>query len=281
MQKPKILNLHLISDGVAQTPKHVAAAALSYFDKIPTKYYYWPLINNRQAFNKCINKVKIRPGVVIHTMWNKKLKKALVEFCKTQGIPCISVVEGVVSAIRQYVDIPVKKYLTSELHQTYFDKVQAMDFALNHDDGKSLETIHHADVIIVGVSRSSKTPTSIYLAYNGYKTANIPYIKGIPMPQKLTSLRQHNMLIVGLILQPSSLLNIRMNRSKDMNIDSETDYTNLFEITQECNLAKQYFLQYNWPVIDVTLKSIEETAAEIMRLIYNRKHTYTGGIYSL
>jgi regulator of PEP synthase PpsR (kinase-PPPase family) len=266
MEKLKTLNLHLVSDGKEQTVKHVAISTLAQFDTIKLKKYYWSLGKRQDDLQNCLNKISAKPGIVLYTLNNEAIAEQLHNFCTKINVPCISAIDNVLNAFKKYLGIKSPNNQNTKLDKGYFDKIEAMNFSIKHDDGQSLETLDQADIIIVGPSRSSKTPTSMYLAYNGYKTANVPYVPGIGLPETLNNIK--NILIVGLIVNPSRLSEIRYNRLIDMQSELNTDYVNILAITDECTMAKKTFLAHSWPIVDVTYKSIEETAAAIIKLYH-------------
>jgi regulator of PEP synthase PpsR (kinase-PPPase family) len=262
----KILNLHLISDGTCQTIKVVANSVLSHFADVELKQYYWPLIKSAQDFEALRQKILDKPGMVIYTLRDENITKMLNDFCLQIGVPCVPAIDHVISEFKNYFEVELSLGKNNRLNERYFDRVDAINFSLNHDDGQSTDTLSQADIILVGASRSSKTPTSVYLAYNGYKTANVPYIIGLPLPSDLFALK--NRLIVGLVINPARLAEIRYNRLIEMQSDLSSDYIDIGQVTKECKEARKTFADNNWPVVDVTAKSIEEISAEIIKLYY-------------
>ena len=262
------LNFHLVSDSTCQTVKTVAAEALGYFQNLQVNYYHWPLLATQEDLNNCLDKIGAKPGFILYTLKEGEISKRLLDFCAQNNLPCASAIESVVNVLKSYLGSAILGTQPStRLNAQYFSKLEAMNFAIKHDDGQSTETIDQSDIIIVGASRSSKTPTSMYLAYNGYKTANVPYIPNIELPIELKKIT--HILIIGLSINPSRLAEIRYNRLAEIGGDLNSDYIKISAVNNECKLAKQEFMQYNWPIIDVTYRSIEETAAAIMKLYYN------------
>jgi hypothetical protein len=259
-------NLHLISDGTCQTIKAVANSVISHFADIELKQYYWPLIKQHNDFELLCQKIAEKPGMVLYTLRDAKLAAELCYFCAELGVPCVAAIDNVIAEFKQYFGVEVSFDHHNRLNARYFDRVDAINFSLNHDDGQSTDTLSQADIILVGASRSSKTPTSVYLAYNGYKTANVPYIMDLPLPADLFLLK--NKFIVGLVINPARLAEIRYNRLIDMQGDLSSDYINIGQVTKECKEARKTFIEHNWPVVDVTAKSIEEISAEIIKLYY-------------
>ena len=186
-------------------------------------------------------------------------------------IPCISVVSRIINGISHHLGIKVDENVgfSNKFDESYFDKVEAIEFSLKHDDGQVLLDLEDADIILVGPSRTSKTPTSVYLAYNGFKTANVPFIYSFPFPPTLESLK--NPIIFGLIINPVRLIEIRESRMHLLQINDSSDYTNIEIVQEECRGVKKLCLRNNWEVIDVSRRSIEETAAIIMKYYYKNK----------
>jgi regulator of PEP synthase PpsR (kinase-PPPase family) len=211
-------------------------------------------------------KIIEKPGMVLYTIREEALKNMLSKFCSEIGVPCIPVIDPIINEFKSYFNLEVSSNKNTRLNGVYFDKVEAINFSLNHDDGQSMETLFEADIILVGASRSSKTPTAVYLAYNGYKIANVPYVLGLPLPEDLILLK--NKFIVGLAINPVRLAEIRYNRLIEMQSDLNSDYINIAQVSKECKEVRKIFAENNWPVVDVTAKSIEEISAEIIKLYY-------------
>jgi len=266
------LVIHLVSDTSVQAVKYVANSALEQFAKIDTKLYHWPMIRNTQLLNEVLNKIKIKPGMVLYTISDPELRKILTRFCYNLKIPCISVIGKIVKEISAFFGIGVEGSLgyNYKFDENYFDKVHAIDYTLRHDDGQLVNELEEADIILIGPSRTSKTPTSVYLAYNGFKTANVPYVYNCPFPDYLE--KATNQVIIGLIINPTQLIEIRENRMNLLQINENTNYTDFKIVQEECLQVKRICKQYDWPIIDVSRRSIEETAALVMKIYYDRKN---------
>jgi regulator of PEP synthase PpsR (kinase-PPPase family) len=204
------------------------------------------------------------------TLVNQKLRGALEETCRNLQIPCVSILDPAIATLSNFLGIASrgKPGLQHAMDAEYFDRIEAMNYNLLHDDGQSAKDINNADVVVVGVSRTSKTPTCIYLANRGVKAANVPFVPGCPLPAELVSATKP--LIVGLTKDPSRLVQIRRNRLRALNQEEETDYVDLERVKTEVTAARRVFTQFKWPVIDVTRRSIEEVAAEILLLCDRR-----------
>ncbi len=263
----EILNIHLVSDSSVYALKGAITSALAHFPDMETKKHYWPLIKHEKALEKAFEEMKSYEGVILYDISNKKIRKALRDFCNKSNLPSISLVGSVVDEITSYMKIEARDVTDAFANQqdSYFARVSAIEFAISHDDGQKVEDISFADIILVGPSRVSKTPTSFYLAYDGFKAANIPYILGNDLPEYLFTATQP--LIVGLIIDPERLTELRETRMAGA---YSSDYMNLEFVKEECHQARMLFTKNNWPVIDVTRRSVEETAAMITKLYYEK-----------
>ena len=216
---------------------------------------------------KIIEEVKKSKGPVIYTLIDKKLRKILEKGCKKIGVPIIPVLDPVVEAMENYfkyelaIDEPGRQH---SLSHGYFDRIGAMQYTLAHDDGQLSNDLDEADIILVGVSRTSKTPTSMYLANRGIRTANVPMVPKVSLPQ---SLFLSKALIIGLTTSPERLVQIRKSRLTSVGESRHTNYIEEDTIKEEVLMARRLFLKNNWPVIDVTKKSIEETAAAVLEYL--------------
>jgi len=263
--------IHLISDSSGQTVKHAAKSTLTQFVGIEYKEYNWPMIRNKELLREVFSKIRKRPGIILYTLSNSELRNMLRKFCHDLKIPCISVIGHIIKEISAFIGARTDDTLeyNCRLDEDYFDKVEAIDYSLRHDDGQMLGGLEEADIILIGPSRTSKTPTSVYLAYNGFKTANIPYIHGFSFPDCLEKI--NNVLIVGLIINPNILIEIRETRMNLLQVAEHSNYTDFKIVQEECLQVRRICEQQGWPVIDVSRRSIEETAAVVMKIYYDRK----------
>ena len=264
-------HIHLVSDSTGETLNAVAKAALAQFEARVIEHVY-ALVRNSRQLDRVLREIDEHPGLVMYTMVDPDLRDALVAGCQARRVQSIAVMEPVLSAMarflgRERTGRPGRQHA---LDAEYFHRIDALNFAMGHDDGQVVDHLEAADVVLVGVSRTSKTPTCIYLANRGIKAANIPLVPGQALPPSVLSLK--NPLVVGLILSPDRLAQIRRNRLIGLNETSETDYADPDAIREEIRDARRLFEQHNWPVIDVTRRSIEETAAAIINLLSQRQH---------
>jgi hypothetical protein len=264
-------HLHLVSDATGETINSVTRACLVQFRGIEPVEHVWSLVRTRSQMDRVVNGIHQHPGPVLFTLVNDELRAKLVEGTRDLGVPCIPVLDGVIHALAAYFGLPIsgKPGLQHVMDTEYFERIEAMNYTLSHDDGQSTARLEDADVILVGVSRTSKTPTCIYLANRGVKAANIPYVPGIPLPEDL--FRVSKPLVVGLTKDPQRLVQVRRQRLNMLPEQAaETDYVDLEQVREEVQEARRLFARRGWPVIDVTRRSIEETAATIMT--YHSRH---------
>ena len=260
-----IYHLHLVSDATGETVNSVSRACLVQFEGGEPIEHSWTLIRTRRQIDKVLAGIEANPGPVLFTLVNMELRAALLEGCRPLGVPCVPVLDPVIHALAGFLNLEIRGQpgLQHVLDAEYFGRIDAMNYALLHDDGQSSGSLEDADVILVGVSRTSKTPTCIYLANRGIKAANVPVVPGCPMPKELMMAK--GPLIVGLSKDPSQLVQVRRNRLQMIaHGASGTEYTNMESVREEVGFARKLFSQHKWLVIDVTRRSIEETAATIL-----------------
>ncbi len=263
------LNLHLLSDSTGETLEAIAKAALAQFEGADVIRHFWPMVRSQQHLDRIMGDVAAKPGLVFYTMASAELREKLVERCTALGLPVVAVldraVEALESALGQHPRArPGRQHV---MNAAYFARVDAIHYTIAHDDGVAWEDWEDADIVLAGVSRTSKTPTSIYLANRGYKVANIPIVVESPPPPALFGLRQP--LVVGLTTAPDRLIQVRRNRLLSLNQAPETAYVDQDRVGRELAYARRMFADNDWPVIDVTRRSIEETAAAVINL-YNQ-----------
>lgn len=268
MQQEK-RHLHLVSDATGETINSITRACLIQFDAIDVQEHLWSLIRTQRQLDIALEGIKHWPGMVLYTFVDDVLRKKLVNFCCKENIPSVSVLDPVMSALSIYFDAPSGRDPGRQhvLDSHYYARIDAVEYALATDDGNRVERIQESEVLILGVSRTSKTPTCVYLAHRGVKAANIPIVPGVPLPD-LSGLK--NTLIVGLTKEADSLVEIRHNRMKMLQEGAETPYVDPEQVREELYQARKIFAQLGCPVIDVTRRSVEETASEILMLMTKR-----------
>jgi len=268
---PVRLHLHLLSDSTGETLENIAKAALAQYDDVETVRHFWPMVRTEAHLDRILQEIAQNPGLVIFTLVNPQTRRALEGRCHALGLPIVAPLDPVNDALsgllgQQAKARPGRQHV---LDAAYFARVDAIQFTIAHDDGIAWEEWEEADIVLAGVSRSSKTPTSIYLANRGYKTANIPVVVESPPPALLYQLK--NPLVVGLTTSADRLIAIRRNRLLSLNQAPETDYVNGEAVAREIAFARRMFADNGWPVIDVTRRSIEETAAAVVAIVRARE----------
>lgn len=264
-------HLHLVSDATGETLNSVTRAAIAQFDSgIPIEHTY-ALVRTTRHLDRVLSQIEDMPGIVVYTLVNYDLRDMLEQRCAELQLPCLSILDPVVQIIGTYLGAEISHRPGGQhsLTPEYFQRIEALQYTMAHDDGQSLHDLHSADIILLGVSRTSKTPTCIYLANRGLKAANIPVVPNIALPASLPDLKKP--LIVGLTTNPDRLIQVRRNRLLSLNQNNETSYTDLDIVMEEVRHARRLYAQHSWPVIDVTRRSIEETAAAILNLLSNRE----------
>jgi len=269
------LHLHLLSDSTGETLEMIAKAALAQFEGSDVVRHFWPMVRSQQHLDRIMGEIAANPGLVLFTLVNLEIRAKLEDRCRTLGLPVVpaldAVTEALESALGQHPKArPGRQHAMDE---AYFARVDAIHFTIAHDDGVAWENWEEADIVLAGVSRSSKTPTSIYLANRGYKVANIPIVVESPPPTALFGLKHP--LVVGLTNSPERLVQVRRNRLLALNQAPETAYVDSERVAREVAYARRMFADNDWPVIDVTRRSIEETAAAVINL-YNERQASAG-----
>ncbi len=264
------LHLHLLSDSTGETLENIAKAALAQFDDVETLRHFWPMVRSEAHLERILAEIAQNPGLVLFTLVNPNIRRTLEARCRAIGLPAVAPLDAVNDALSAMLGQEAKARPGRQhtLDAAYFARVEAIQFTIAHDDGIAHEDWEEADILLAGVSRSSKTPTSIYLANRGYKTANIPIVVESPPPPMLFKLKHP--LIVGLTTSTDRLVQIRRNRLLSLNQKTETAYVEQESVAREVAYARRMFADNGWPVIDVTRRSIEETAAAIINLVNDR-----------
>ena len=264
------LHLHMLSDSTGETLENIAKAALAQFDGVEIIKHFWPMVRSESHLNRILVEVADNPGLVIFTLVNRDIRARLERECRHLGLPVVPALDTVTDALSNMLGQEAKARPGRQhiLDAAYFKRVEAIQFTIAHDDGIGWENWEEADIVLAGVSRTSKTPTSIYLANRGYKTANIPIVPESPPPDALFHLK--NPLVVGLVANASRLVQVRRNRLLSLNEATETDYVNEQKVIEETQYARRMFSDNGWPTIDVTRRSIEESAAAIINFYNDR-----------
>lgn len=265
--KKHFFHLHLISDSTGETLISAGRAASAQFQSSNPIEHVYPLIRNRRQLLPVLQAIDDKPGIVLYTIVDQSLADFLDTTCAEMGVPSVNVLEPVIAKFQSYLGSPSRRRVGAQhaLNAEYFARIEALNYTMDHDDGQMAAGYDEADVVLVGISRTSKTPTSIYLANRGIKTANIPIVCGVPLPDSL--LKATRPLIVGLIATTDRISQVRENRELGSSAGFDPgDYTDRASIAEELKYARSLCARNNWPVIDVSRRSIEETAAAIVAL---------------
>lgn len=259
-------HLHLVSDSTGETVNSVSRSVLAQFESVDAEEHLWSLVRTKGQMERVLEGIEENPGVVVYTVVSDELQLILRDGCREIGVPCISVLSRIIREMSSYLgvevsDRPGRQY---ELDEDYFSRIEAINFAISHDDGQQTKELSEADVVLVGPSRTSKTPTCVYLSYRGLYAANVPFVKDCPLPDGLLNL--HGPLVVGLVISPERLVQIRRSRLQSLHEDRESSYIEIEKVKEEVQLAKKLFQEKKWPFIDVTRSSIEETVAKIINM---------------
>jgi len=267
----KLINLHLVSDSTGETLSSVARATLSQFEAVESNDFIWSMIRTKLQLDRVIEAIKNKPGIVLYTIMHDDLVEELRKECFKLKIPCIPVLSHIIAEFSNYLNENISHVVGRQhlLDGEYFSRVDAISYTITHDDGQSSWDLFEADVVIIGVSRTSKSPTSVYLSCRGYKVANIPFVSIQTMPNSLFELKKP--LIVGLVINPEKLIQIRQSRLNALGNDIANNYTDIEAIKNEVAESRKLFSKLNCPIIDVTKKSVEETSARIIQLIQEKK----------
>lgn len=266
----KQFHLHLVSDATGDTINAVARATVAQFEDCEAVEHFWPLVRTTRQIDRVLAAVKANPGVVMYTLVDGALRNCLEDGCRRLRVPSVPVLEPVVAALSNHLGIEARGQPGRQhaLDAEYFTRIDAIQFVLNHDDGQMLYDLDDADVVLIGVSRTSKTPTCFYLANRGIKAANVPIIPGAALPPEVERLSKP--LLVGLTIGFERLVEVRRNRLGVLDQLDETDYVDPERVAKEILDARRAFTKRHWPVIDVTRRSIEEIAAAILQHMAGR-----------
>ena len=260
-------HLHMISDATGETLITVARAAAAQYTEVRAVEHVHSMVRSTAQLDRVIAALEEKPGIVLYTLVDGTLGGRLETACRRIGIPCASVLEPVLQMLQAYLGAPGARRVGAQhmLDAEYFRRIDALNFTMIHDDGQLAGSLEEADVVLVGVSRTSKTPTSIYLANRGVKVANVPIVPGIPPPADLE--RVKGPLVVGLTASAERIVQLRENRVLSLNAAAHSEtYVDKAAIAAEIAFARKLCARHGWPIIDVTRRSIEETAAAILAL---------------
>ena len=268
---PTDFHLHLVSDSTGETLTTIAKAAAVQYSQVRPIEHVHPLVRTSRQLERVLQEISSAPGIVLYTVVNRELTDRLEERCRELAVPCLHVLEPIMKVFESYLGAPQTPIIAGQhvLDSDYFRRIDALNFSMAHDDGQIPSDLNQADIIILGISRTSKTPTSIYLAQRGFKTANVPIVPQIPLPEALIA--PHTAFVVCLVASVDRIAEIRRNRVRLLSDRNLEDYVDREQIGQELMHSRRLCARHGWPVIDVTRRSVEETAATILKLFHKRR----------
>ncbi len=265
-------HLHLVSDSTGETLITVARAAAAQYTKVMPVEHVHPLVRTPKQLDRVLVEIEEMPGIVLYTLLQGNLVDTLEQKCRDLGLPCLSILGPVLHLFQSYLGAESTHKVGAQhtLNAEYFRRIDALNYTMMHDDGQQTDDLEEADVLLIGVSRTSKTPTSIYLANRGVKTANVPLVSGMPLPPDLERLQRP--LVVGLYATPERIVQIRQNRLLGLKAYRDDDkYIDPQSVAEEVAASRRLCAKHNWPSIDVSRRSIEETAAAVLALLAERR----------
>jgi len=264
-------HVHLVSDSTGETLNAMSKAAVARFDNVIPIEHSYPLVRSIRQLDRVLKQIEAAPGVCIHTVVDHALRAELEAGCRGLEIPCIAALDPLVASLGRYLGAALSTRVGAQhvMDNDYFNRIEALNYAIGHDDGQATQNLESADVVLVGVSRTSKTPNSIYLAHRGVRAANVPLAPGVPIPPQLFELTKP--LIVGLIVSPDRLVQIRRSRLLAIAEGRDSSYVDLEVVREEIIKARRLFEKHGWPTIDVTRRSVEEVSAAIISMLTARR----------
>jgi regulator of PEP synthase PpsR (kinase-PPPase family) len=271
-QQTGYFHLHLVSDSTGETLIMIARAAAAQYVNVQPVEHLYPMVRSRKQLDRALSEIAETPGLVLYTLIEEELIETLERHCRDLNLPCMSILGPVLRLFQSYLGAETTHRVGAQhvLNAEYFNRIEALNYTMMHDDGQNIAGLNEADVVLVGVSRTSKTPTSIYLANRGIKTGNVPLVPGVPLAESVEKLTQP--LVVGLYASPERIVQIRENRLLGLNAHSDDHrYIDRTAVAEEVAFSRRLCTRNGWPLIDVTRRSIEETAAAVMRLLTERR----------
>ncbi len=263
-------HIHLVSDSTGETLVGMSRASCAQYQHGLAVEHLHALVRSERQLEKALDLIENYPGLVFYTLVNEKRRRRLEQRCAELNIPAVSILDPSLATLGRYLGSPMSSEVGAQrtMDAEYFSRMGALDFAMNHDDGQNIDGLAQADIILLGVSRTSKTPTCIYLANRGFKAGNIPLIPGVALDQQIVNLNKP--LIVGLVSSPDRIVQIRRHRLSSLGDNPNSDYVDKQKVRTEMMAAKRLFAKNGWPIVDVSRRSIEETSARIINLYQDR-----------
>jgi regulator of PEP synthase PpsR (kinase-PPPase family) len=272
MNQPDVYTIFILSDGTGETAATMIRAALVQYSDQEINIVRCKNVRTEEQIDALIDDVHSRKGIIVFTMVSPQMSKRVLDSSAQKGLPAVDLMGPLLTSLDLYLGRTSSGHtagLLRAVDEQYFKRIEAIEFTVKHDDGKTLTHLDQADIVLVGISRTSKTPLSIFLSHKGWKVANIPLVVGTPLPEELFKIDQRR--IVGLTIDPNSLTRIRKKRLEKFGQDPGGEYANMGHVQREIEYASQLFKQNRkWPVFDVTDRALEETAAEIVRVVASR-----------
>lgn len=272
--RPSIyFNVHLVSDSTGETLNAIQRAACAQFENVQALEHNYYLVRSERQLERVMREIEAAPGVVWYTISDEALRGRLESFCREKGIPTLPVLDASIAMLSRHLGISANQKVAGQhaLDDDYFERMEAINFTLAHDDGQNVESLTGADVILLGVSRTSKTPTCVYLANRKVRAGNIPLVPGVPLPPWVEQMGDKGPMIVGLKISAERLVQIRRARLISLNEDEHTIYADEDAVREEVTQANRLFQRNKWKTIDVSRRSVEETAASILNLLNERR----------
>ncbi len=263
--------MHLVSDSTGETLAAIAKAAAVQYPLVRATEHMHALVRTQRQLKRVLDDIEREPGIVLYTIVNKTLGDELEQHCRNLKVPCLAVLAPIMQVFESYLGSPQTPTVAGQhvLDADYFRRIDAMNFTMAHDDGRLPDNLSDAEIVVLGISRTSKTPTSLYLAQRGYKTTNLPLVPQVALPEQL--LTPHSAFVVCLVAHVDRITDVRRNRAALMSDRDLDSYVDRETITAEIAYTRKIAAQYGWPIIDVTRRSIEETATMILKLLQDRK----------
>jgi [pyruvate, water dikinase]-phosphate phosphotransferase / [pyruvate, water dikinase] kinase len=268
---PSYFHLHLVSDSTGETLTTIAKAAAVQYALVRPIEHVHPLVRTSKQMKRVLQEIEQAPGIVLYTIVNKELADALEARCRELNVPCLYVLAPIMQVFESYLGAPRTPTVAGQhvLDASYFRRIDAMNFTLSYDDGRLPDDLNEADIVLLGISRTSKTPTAIYLAQRGYKTVNVPIVPGMALPAAVSG--PHSAFVVCLVASADRIAEVRRNRAEHLSHRNLEDYVDRQQIAAEIAHSRRICAEHDWPIIDVTRRSIEESAAAIIRLLQDRQ----------
>ena len=263
-------HLHLVSDATGETLNSIAKAACAQFEGIDVEEHFYALVRSSRQLERVVEHIREEPGLVYFTIVNPELRQELEAQCMALGVPYQGVLDSPIAMMKQFLGATETRRpgTQHDLDQRYLHRIEALNYTMAHDDGQALDKLNDADVVLIGASRTSKTPTCVYLSIRGVRAANVPFVPGIDLPPQLFTAEKP--LIVGLWASPDRLVQLRRNRMITLGEKRDTSYVDLEAVRAEVTATRKLYEKHGWPAIDVSRRSVEETAAAVLNLLTER-----------